>query len=99
MGSIGRYITVSAAATLVSAGALAGLGAPANASAAPAYPAHLAAPYLQLSNPTSEQMPDDMGAPGLKDYTLAFLASQSKGPLDWEAGNEAMGAFEPAVKT
>ncbi|WP_333766822.1 CBM35 domain-containing protein [Streptomyces sp. IBSBF 2435] len=78
-----------------------GINATASASsqAANAFPAHYAAPYLELSSGTAGDMAADMKATGLKDYTLAFLIPKSGCTPQWEAGNSALGAFTSQVNT
>jgi chitinase len=86
-----------AAATALAAGGL-GLAAAAPASAAgAAFPAHYAAPYLQVSNSDVGDMASDASATGLKYYTLAFLTPQSGCTPQWEDGGEAMNAFTSQV--
>ncbi|MEU3464525.1 CBM35 domain-containing protein [Streptomyces sp. NPDC006733] len=73
----------------------------ATASASPGvtstFPAHYAAPYLELSGDTAGDMAADMKATGLKNYTLAFLIPKSGCTPQWEAGNSALNAFTPQV--
>ncbi|MFJ2885314.1 CBM35 domain-containing protein [Streptomyces sp. NPDC087305] len=78
-----------------------GINATASASpqAANAFPAHYAAPYLELSSGTAGDMAADMRATGLKNYTLAFLIPKSGCTPQWEAGNSALGAFTSQVDT
>jgi chitinase len=71
----------------------------ASASAATAFPAHYAAPYLQVSSSDVGDMAADYSATGLKYYTLAFLtpsSSTSCTPL-WEDGGQAMNSFTSQV--
>ena len=75
---------------------LAGTGA---AQAAPAYPAHFAAPYLQISTSDSGDMAADMNATGLKFYTLAFLTSQSGCTATWEDGGYSVGQFNSQISS
>ncbi|WP_369192032.1 CBM35 domain-containing protein [Streptomyces sp. R08] len=76
-----------------------GINATASASpqAANAFPAHYAAPYLELSSGTAGDMAADMRATGLKNYTLAFLIPKSGCTPQWEAGNSALGTFTSQV--
>ena len=76
-----------------------GINATASASpqAANTFPAHYAAPYLELSSGTAGDMAADMRATGLKNYTLAFLIPKSGCTPQWEAGNSALGAFTSQV--
>jgi chitinase len=86
-----------AAATVLAAGGL-GLAAAAPASAAgSAFPAHYAAPYLQVSSSDVGDMSADKSATGLNYYTLAFLTPQSGCTPQWEDGGEAMNAFTSQV--
>ncbi|MFJ9382076.1 chitinase, partial [Streptomyces sp. NPDC101455] len=73
--------------------------ASASPQAANAFPAHYAAPYLELSSGTAGDMAADMRATGLKNYTLAFLIPKSGCTPQWEAGNSALGAFTSQVDT
>jgi chitinase len=85
-----------AASAVVLAGAVS-FGQSARASE-PSYPAHLAAPYLQISTSDSSDMANDMAATGLRYYTLAFLTSKKGCTLNWEADDTAaVGAFKPEV--
>ncbi|MEV6008847.1 CBM35 domain-containing protein [Streptomyces sp. NPDC051976] len=87
------------AAALPTAAVAMSINAIASASpqAANAFPAHYAAPYLELSSGTAGDMAADMKATGLKDYTLAFLIPKSGCTPQWEAGNSALGAFTSQV--
>jgi chitinase len=67
------------------------------ASAAGGFPAHYAAPYLELSSSTVGQMTSDKNATGLSRYTLAFLIPQSGCTPMWEAGNYSLGTFTSQV--
>ncbi|MFJ3894872.1 CBM35 domain-containing protein [Streptomyces sp. NPDC090083] len=73
--------------------------ASASPQAANAFPAHYAAPYLELSSGTAGDMAADMKATGLNDYTLAFLIPKSGCTPQWEAGNSALGAFTSQVNS
>lgn len=70
--------------------------------AAPAYaanfPAHYAAPYLQIATGDTADMKADMRASGDKFYTLAFLTASSGCKLQWEADPDAPNTFVSAVK-
>jgi chitinase len=89
-----RNLTIGATATLI----LVLAASPAQA-AEPGYPVHLAAPYLQITTSDSSYISADMDATGLKYYTLAFLASAGGCKLNWEDGNESVGAFESVVQS
>jgi len=90
-----RTMALIAAAPLVAGGLM--FAAAPNAIAAPAYPAHYAAPYLQISTGDSGDMAADMAATGLKYYTLAFLTTQSGCTPAWEDGGESVGAFNSQI--
>ncbi len=62
-----------------------------------AFPAHYAAPYLQISSGDAGDMAADMNATGLKQYTLAFLTPQSGCTPIWEDGGNAVGAFASQI--
>jgi chitinase len=76
---------LAAAAAVVTGGGV--------ATAASAFPAHYAAPYLELSSSTVGDMSADMNATGNKYYTLAFIIPQSGCTGMWEAGNYPIGSF------
>src|ERR1700759_4800043 len=69
------------------------------ATAAGSYPAHYAAPYLQIDNGDAGDMAADMSASGVKDYTLAFLIPQSGCTPEWEDGGEAVGSFTAQINS
>jgi chitinase len=83
-----------------SALAAGGLGlataAPAAAAGA-AYPAHYAAPYLQIAGSDAGDMAADDAATGLKYYTLAFLIPQSGCTPEWEDDGSGVGAFASQI--
>ena len=87
---------------LASAVAL-GSGSLALATAGPAdaagssFPAHYAAPYLQIDSSDAGDMAADMAATGTKYYTLAFLTPQSGCTPEWEDGGNSLGAFTAQV--
>ena len=95
-------LTVSVAAgTLAAAGGVSLVGQGSASAAASAFPAHYAAPYLQVSSSDVGDMAADYSATGLKYYTLAFLtpsSSTSCTPL-WEDGGQAMNSFTSQVNT
>jgi chitinase len=86
-----------ATATLLGAGGLALAAAGPAAAAGSAFPAHYAAPYLQIDSSDAGDMAADMAATGLKYYTLAFLTPQSGCTPEWEDGDESVGAFTSQV--
>jgi chitinase len=67
------------------------------ATAATGYPAHYAAPYLQIDNGDAGDMAADMSASGVKDYTLAFLIPQSGCTPQWEDGGASVGSFTSQI--
>src|SRR6201995_908839 len=69
------------------------------ATAASSYPAHYAAPYLQLDNGDAGDMAADISASGVKDYTLAFLIPQSGCTPQWEDGGESVGSFTAQINS
>jgi chitinase len=90
------------AAALVAASALAagGLGivnAGSAAAAGGAFPAHFAAPYLQIGGSDAGDMAADMSATGLKYFTLAFLTPQSGCTPEWEDDGSGVGAFASQI--
>jgi chitinase len=86
-----------AAATALGSGGLALATAGPAAAAGSAFPAHYAAPYLQISSSDAGDMAADMAATGTKYYTLAFLTPQSGCTPEWEDGGNSMGAFTSQV--
>src|SRR5690242_11096362 len=54
------------------------------AATAVAFPAHFAAPYLQIDSSDAGDMAADQATTGLKDYTLAFLTPKSGCTPQWE---------------
>ncbi|HEV2635856.1 MAG TPA: ricin-type beta-trefoil lectin domain protein, partial [Actinocrinis sp.] len=92
-----RVLSLIAGAALVTGGlVLAGAGA---AQAAPAYPAHYAAPYLQIGSSDAGDMAADKAATGLKYYTLAFLIPQSGCTPQWEDDGSGVGAFNSQISS
>jgi chitinase len=67
------------------------------AAAGPAFPAHYAAPYLQISDADAGQMAADMNATGTKFFTLAFLTPQSGCTPVWEANGTGVGSFKSQI--
>ncbi|MCX4748118.1 chitinase [Kitasatospora sp. NBC_01287] len=70
--------------------------APAQAATA-AFPAHYAAPYLQISGSDAGDLAADHKASGGQYYTLAFLTPKSGCTPIWEDGNDSLGAFTSQV--
>ena len=86
-----------AATTVLGSGGFALATAGPAAAAGAAFPAHYAAPYLQISSSDAGDMAADEAATGLKYYTLAFLTPQSGCTPEWEDGGESVGAFTSQV--
>ena len=86
-----------ATATALATGGLALATAGPAAAAGPAFPAHFAAPYLQISTSDSGDMAADMATSGDKYYTLAFLVTQSGCTPDWEDGGYSLGTFNSQI--
>jgi chitinase len=82
---------------MAAAGAMAAFSAPVAHAAGAAFPAHFAAPYLQISTSDSGDMQADMSATGLKYYTLAFLIPQSGCTPEWEDGGYSVGQFNSQI--
>jgi chitinase len=83
-------------AALAAAAAFAGA---APSQAATGFPAHYAAPYLQITSSDAGDMASDMAATGLQDYTLAFLTPKSGCTPQWEAGGSSVGAFTSQINS
>ncbi|HEX4088197.1 MAG TPA: ricin-type beta-trefoil lectin domain protein [Trebonia sp.] len=86
-----------AAATALASGGLALAAAGPAAAAGAAFPAHYAAPYLQISTSDAGDMTADMSATGDKYYTLAFLVSAGGCTPDWEDGGYSLGTFNSQI--
>jgi len=69
------------------------------ASTSAAFPAHFAAPYLQIDSSDAGDMAADEAATGLKDYTLAFLTPASGCTPEWEDGGNSVGAFASQISS
>jgi chitinase len=67
------------------------------ATAAAGFPAHYAAPYLQITDGDAGDMAADMAASSDKYYTLAFLIPESGCTPQWEAGGDGVGAFSSQI--
>src|SRR5580700_4618038 len=89
-------LAVVAATALGSAGLALAAAGPA-AAAGSAFPAHYAAPYLQISTSDSGDMAADMAVSGDKYYTLAFLVSAGGCTPDWEDGGYSLGTFNSQI--
>jgi chitinase len=93
-----RRTLIAAGAVLAPAGVIIGLNL--SADAAVGFPAHYAAPYLQISTADVGDMFADKNQTGLKYYTLAFLTPKSGSgctPI-WENGNNALNTYTSQVK-
>jgi chitinase len=88
---------VAVAVTALGSAGLAVAAAGPAAAAGSAFPAHYAAPYLQISTSDSGDMAADMSVSGDKYYTLAFLVSQSGCTPDWEDGGYSLGTFNSQI--
>ena len=86
-----------AAATVLGSGSLALATAEPAAAAGSAFPAHFAAPYLQIASSDAGDMSADEAATGLKYYTLAFLIPQSGCTPEWEDDGSGVGAFAAQI--
>src|ERR1700727_2513486 len=89
-------LALATAATLTS-GALALATAGQTAAAGSAFPAHFAAPYLQIDSSDAGDMAADEAATGLKYYTLAFLTPRSGCTAEWEDDGSGVGAFASQI--
>jgi chitinase len=88
-----------ATATALGTGGLAVATAGPASAAGPAFPAHYAAPYLQISSSDAGDMAADEAATGLKDYTLAFLIPRSGCTPYWEDDGSGVGAFSSQISS
>ncbi|NUP46432.1 MAG: hypothetical protein HOW97_03825 [Catenulispora sp.] len=96
-----RRIRAAVTAAVTAVGAALGTAALATAPAhaASTFPAHFAAPYLQLSTSTVGDMAADQSATGTKYYTLAFLIPQSGCTAQWEDGGYSVGSFTSQISS
>src|ERR1700732_785214 len=85
----GGLALAAAGLTLATAGRAAAAGS--------AFPAHFAAPYLQIDSSDAGDMAADEAATGLKYYTLAFLTPQSGCTPQWEGGGNSVGSFASEI--
>src|SRR5579884_3558833 len=95
MRKLPTLAALAAVSTLVPVGLIA-LGAN-SATAAGTFPAHYAAPYLQISSGDAGDMAADLSASGDKFYTLAFLTPKSGCTPEWEDGGDSVGAFSSQI--
>jgi Ricin-type beta-trefoil lectin domain/Glycosyl hydrolases family 18 len=89
-------LALAAATALGTGGLVLATTGPA-AAAGGAFPAHYAAPYLQIASSDAGDMAADQAATGLKYYTLAFLTPQSGCTPQWEDGGASVGAFASQI--
>jgi chitinase len=89
-------LALTTATALVSGGLALATAGPA-AAAGSAFPAHYAAPYLQIDSSDAGDMAADEAATGLKYYTLAFLIPQSGCTPEWEDDGSPVGAFASQI--
>jgi chitinase len=94
---ITRTKVLAAAALPVVAGAVLIATSQFASAAGSAFPAHYAAPYLQISDSDAGDLAADMNATGNKFYTLAFLTPRSGCTPEWEDGGDAVGAFKTQI--
>jgi hypothetical protein len=85
------------AVTALGSGSLALAAAGPAAAAGSAFPAHFAAPYLQIASSDAGDMAADEAATGLKYYTLAFLIPRSGCTPQWEDDGSGVGAFAAQI--
>jgi chitinase len=88
---------VAAAVTALGSAGLAVAAAGPAAAAGSAFPAHYAAPYLQIDSSDAGDMAADMAATGTKYYTLAFLTPSSGCTAQWEDGGNSVGSFASQI--
>ena len=93
----GALALATATATALAVGGLALATAGPAAAAGSAFPAHFAAPYLQIDSSDAGDMAADEAATGLKYYTLAFLIPQSGCTPEWEDDGSGVGAFASQI--
>jgi len=92
-----RTKALLAAAPLAAGGLLLAFGQTSAQAAGPAFPAHYAAPYLQVNTGDTGDITADKNATGLKYYTLAFLIPQSGCTPQWEDGGYSLGTFNAQI--
>jgi len=88
---------IAAAVTALGSAGLAVAAAGPAAAAGSAFPAHYAAPYLQIDSSDAGDMAADMAATGTKYYTLAFLTPSSGCTAQWEDGGNTVGSFASQI--
>jgi chitinase len=85
------------AGTVLVGGGLTLAAASPAAAAGGAFPAHFAAPYLQIGSSDAGDMAADMSATGLKYYSLAFFTPKSGCTPEWEDDGSGVGAFASQI--
>jgi chitinase len=96
---ITRTRALLAAALPIAAGAVFFGATPSATAAGVAFPAHYAAPYLQISGSTAGDMASDMASSGVKFYTLAFLTPSSGCNMIFEADGGGVGTFKSQISS
>jgi chitinase len=97
--AVRRTLPLVSAATLLATGLATALASPGASAATAGFPAHYAAPYLQVDNSDVGDMAADQNASGDKYYTLAFLTPTSGCSMEWEDNGEAVGAFTTQISS
>jgi chitinase len=92
-----RNIALLAATAPLLAGAGVAVFSTSASAAGPSFPAHYAAPYLQVSTGDVGDMQADRSTTGLKYYTLAFLIPQSGCTPYWEADGGGVTTFNSEI--
>jgi chitinase len=90
------YVAASTASAAVPSTTVATRAA---ADTAATFPAHYAAPYLQIDSSDVGDMAADMSATGDTYYTLAFLIPQSGCTQEWEDNGDPVGAFTSQINS
>jgi chitinase len=96
---ITRTRALLAAALPIAAGAVFFVATPSASAAGVAFPAHYAAPYLQVSGGTVGDMSQDMSSSGVKFFTLAFLTPSNGCNMVFEADGGGPGTFASQISS
>ncbi len=96
---ITRTRALLAAALPIAAGAVFFVATPSASAAGAAFPAHYAAPYLQVSSGDVGDMTQDMSSSGVKFFTLAFLTPSSGCNMVFEADGGGPGTFASQIRS
>ena len=96
---ITRTRALLAAALPIAAGAVFFVATPSASAAGAAFPAHFAAPYLQISGGDAGDMAQDMASSGVKFYTLAFLTPSSGCNMVFEADGGGPATFVNQIRS